>query len=193
MKKIIYYIVIALAAISADASMTYSPFLFDGYDASGSAIVDGTFVMVLDVDGDGWDGLSYDSQALSGDNSSSWLWDADDYLMNRGEIVNGEAFPFSTFTAASVAGYDANVDHYYVMWFDTAYNISDAGPGVGVDYGVEDLGAVGTDPGNYGEFLTGGNATYQTVPEPATALLLLIGGGCAWAGRRAKRFHNYES
>lgn len=185
MKKILFAIFVALAAVSANASMTYSPFLLDGYDASGTPIANGTYVMVLDLDGDGWDGLDYLSQASgSADNASSWLWDADDYIMDIGQFENGEAFPFSTFNASSVPGYTANVDNYYVMWFDTAYNPLAAGPGVGVNYGVENLGAVGTDPGDYGPFLTGGNATLQTIPEPATALLIAIGGGMAYALRR---------
>ena len=192
MKKVLLFVAMAVAAFSAHASMTYSPFLFDGYDAGGTPIADGTFVMVLDVDGDGWNGFDYLSQAVSpADNSSSWLWDTDDKLMDRGQIVNGEAFPFSTFTAASVPGFDANVDHYYVMWFDTAYNVADIGPGVGVNYGVEDLGTVGTDPGDYGPFLVGGNAVYQTVPEPASALLVLLGGGAVYALRR--RGHYFVS
>lgn len=188
MKKILFAICVALAAVSANASMTYSPFLLDGYDASGNPISSGTYVMVLDLDGDGWNGLDYLSQASgSANNASSWLWDADDYIMDIGAFYDGEAFPFSTFNAADVPGFTANVDQYYVLWFDVAYNPLAAGPGIGINYGAENLGTVGTDPGNYGPFLTGGNATLQTIPEPATALLALIGGGMAYVLRRNKR------
>lgn len=186
MKKILMMSAIALMAVATQADMTYSPFAFGVLnDASGNVINDGTYVMVLDLDGDGWNGTDYLTQSPGGDNASSWLWDADDVLMDRGQITAGDAFPFWTVSTASIpAGYTANVDNYYVMWFDTAYNIADVGPGAGINYGAENMGAVGTDPGDYTPFMVGGSATLQTIPEPATALLVAIGGGMAYALRR---------
>lgn len=186
MKKIVIAMIVAVSAFVAHADMTYSPFLLDGYDAGGSPIVDGTYVMLIDLDGDGFDFNNLDGT------TGTWNFDADDYLMDVGQIVNGEAFPFDTITTAGIpSGYDANIDHYYVFWFDKAYSLADIQPGAGIHFGVEDLGAVGTDPGDYTPFLTGGNAQYQTVPEPASALLVAIGGGLVYALRR--RGHRFVS
>jgi hypothetical protein len=189
MKKILMMSAIALLAFTTRADMTYSPFAFGVLnDASGNVIKDGTYVMVLDLDGDGWNGNGYLSQSAGDDNASSWLWDADDFLMERGQITDGDAFPFWTVSTANIpAGFTANVDNYYVLWFDTPYDALAAGPGVGINYGAENLGAVGADPGDYGPFLTGGSATFQTIPEPATAMLAVIGGGLAYFVRRGKR------
>jgi hypothetical protein len=92
-------------------------------------------------------------------------------------------------TANIPAGYTAGVDNYYMLWFDTSYDVAAIGPGVGINYGVEDLGKVGTDPGTYTPDLIGGNASFQTIPEPATAMLAVIGGGLAYFVRRANRSH----
>jgi len=185
MKKIIIMAAIAAMAGAVSASVSYTPFLLNGNDALNAPITDGTFVMVFDVDGDGFD--------FNNIVADSWEFDSDDYLMQRGQINDGVAFPAHNFFIADVPGYDAGVDNYYVFWFDTAYNAGATGAGENVDFGVELLGPAVSDGGTSSPFLTGGATTYQSVPEPATALLLAIGAGCAWAGRRAKRFHNYES
>lgn len=196
MKKVIIMMALASMAAGAKANLSYMPSAIGVLnDASGNAMDNGTFVLVLDRDNDGWNGASYLTQASNPkDNASSWLWDADDFIMARGAVgsvkgVNGEyagdAFPSWTVSTANIpAGYTAGVDNYYMLWFDKSYNVADVGPGAGVHYGVEDLGKVGTDPGTYTPDLVGGNANLQTVPEPATALLALIGGGMAYALRR---------
>lgn len=193
MKKKIMMSAIALMAVAVQADMTYSPFAFVSLnDASGSLINDGTYVMVLDLDNDGWNGVDYLTQSAGDDNATSWLWDADDFLMDRGQVTGGDAFPFWTVSTANIpSGFTPDVDNYYVMWFDKSYNVADIGPGVGVNYGAENMGAVGTDPGDYGPFLVGGNAALQTVPEPASALLALLGGSMVWVARRVKRHHTY--
>ncbi|MEI7837770.1 MAG: Ig-like domain-containing protein, partial [Planctomycetota bacterium] len=144
--------------------MSYAPFMFNALNATDAPIADGTYVMALDLDGNGWQGNSYTAQSSGTDNASSWLWDANDMLMDRGQILNGEAYPFATIsTAQKPATYTATVDHYYILWFDTPYSAGAAGPGAGVHYGAEDLGTVGTDPGDYNTFPAGGNASLTTV------------------------------
>lgn len=157
--------VVILTAAAAQADMTYSPFLFsNALGASGDPIVNGTYVMVLDLNGDGWQGNNYASQSSGLANGSSWLWDPNDMLMDRGQIDNGDAFPFRSVATADIpATYTPNVDHYYLLWFDTPYNAAASGPGTGVHYGVEDLGTVGGDPGDYGPFAVGGVASLTTV------------------------------
>lgn len=156
---------IGLVVESATADMTYAPMIFGtAMDASGSPISDGTYVMVADLDGDGWNGVAYDAASGGSDNATSWLWDADDFLMDRGPVLNGEVYPFRTIATADIpAGYDAGVDDYFVLWFDVPYDAGATGPGNSVDYGVDYAGTVGTDPGDYGDILDGGLATLTTV------------------------------
>ncbi len=156
---------IGLMVESGTADMTYAPMIFGtAMDASGNPLADGTYVMVADLDGDGWDGVDYDAQSGGADNATSWLWDADDMLMDRGQVTGGQVYPLRTIATADVpATWDPGVDEYYVLWFDVAYDVGATGPGSGVDYGVDLAGAVGTDPGNYGPILDGGLATLSTV------------------------------
>ena len=157
-------VAIAALAMSAQADMTYAPFMIGGaLNHSGTPIADGTFVMVLDLDNDGCNGASYLAQSTGGATTSSWLWDTDDLLMDRGQIIGGDAFPFcQIITSQKPATYTPDVNHYYMLWFDTPYNAAGAGPGSGVWYGAEDLGTVGVDPGDYNPFPVGGNTTLQT-------------------------------
>jgi hypothetical protein len=201
MKKMMTMMAVALMAITTKADITYAPSALGVLnDASGNPMDNGTYVLVLDRDNDGWNGLSYLNQAaLPADNSASWLWDADDFIMARGAIGSvkgenlewaGDAFPFWTVTTANIpAGYTAGGDNYYMLWFDTSYDVAAIGPGAGINYGVEDLGKVGPDAATYSPDIVGGNANFQTIPEPATAILAMIGGGLAYFVRRANRSH----
>lgn len=179
---------------AANADMSYAPFLFDARDAAGNAITDGTYAMVIDLDGDGFNGNSYLSMTSGFDNSQAWRWDNDDFLMDVGQITDGSAFPFATIATADIpAAYTPNVDQYYLFWFDTAFQTGAAGPGMGVDYGVESLGTVGTNPGDYTPFAVGGLASLRTfgqttnVPEPVSSVLALLGGGAMALRRRFSR------
>lgn len=182
----------ALMTVPAQADVAYAPFLFTGNDAAGNPIVDGSYSLILDLDGDGWDGNSYTSMSLGAANDLNWLWDSDDLLLDRGQVSAGTAFPFTNTVSISTQGYDAGVDQWFLLWFDTPYDVSAAGPGSGVDYGVELMGVAGNDGDTLSPFAVGGSAVFQTlgttvVPEPISALLALIGGG-AMALRR--RFFN---
>ncbi len=193
MKKLVMTVAMVamiLMAGSARADMTYAPFLFNGNDHAGNPIHDGTYEMVLDLNGDGWGGTSYLAQTSGADNASNWLWDSKDLVMDRGQIIDGQATPFKKISTADIpASYDANVDHYYLLWFDKSFNAGGAGPGGGVSYGAEDLGTVGTNPGDYTPFANGGSATLKTlgtqaVPEPVSTVLSLLGGGAMVLRRR---------
>jgi hypothetical protein len=185
---------VGLMAVPAHADMTYTPFLFDGKDANGNAIANGTYAMILDLDGDGFNGNSYLSISSAFDNSQSWLWDQDDLLMDIGQITDGAAFPFSKITTDQIPStYTPNSDQYYLLWFDTAFQTGSTGPGTGVNYGAESLGTVGTNPGDYTPFAVGGLASLKTfgstttVPEPVSIVLALIGGGAMALRRRFGR------
>ncbi|MFW5893878.1 MAG: Ig-like domain-containing protein, partial [Verrucomicrobiota bacterium] len=132
----------------------------DGNDSAGDPIDNGTFVMVMDLDGDGFNGTNYTGGSGP---ATSWLWDDDDMFMDRGPINDGEGFPFRQIWTEDIPEtYDAGEDNYYLLWFDVPYDENADGPGDGVAYGVELLGTVGTDPGDYTPFADGGNATLQT-------------------------------
>lgn len=192
MKKMIIAMVmlaIALMVSPAHADIAYGGFLFDGLNASGSPISSGTYMMLVDLDGDGWNGTSYTTQATTGNNYSSWLWDSNDLILDRGQISNGEAYPYASLSSANIPStYTAGVDNIYLFWFTGAYSASAAGPGSNINYGVELLGKVGADPGDYTYFAEGGIASLKTlgtvVPEPISVVLAMIGGGAMFIRKR---------
>jgi len=193
-RTLLAVLAITLTAAAAQASVTLSPGLgIMGYgnNASGIALTNGTYVMVIDLDNDGWNGTSYLEQALAGQNNAdTWQWDTDDLVVDIGQVGtfgDGMAFPFAMLNPTTTTGYTANTDHCYLLWFDKSFNASDVGPGEGVHYGAEDLGAVPADGGTLSTMALGGNATLTTVPEPATMLLMIAGGGLLAASRRRAR------
>jgi hypothetical protein len=153
----------AMTGAAEAATIAYFPFLFTGADAGGTLIEDGSYAVVIDMDGDGADGNPYTSAAPGAfDNYSNWLWDADDILLDRGPvgIVNGEAgwaFPIgNTNTSAT------DNKNWYILWFDVAFDGGAAGPGQGVDYGAEDLGTIPSTDATLTPFAIGGNANLTT-------------------------------
>ena len=178
----------ALIACPAQADMSYSSFLFSALDEFGAPITDGTYAMVADLNGNGWNGNDYLTQTTGDFNGLDWLWDSSDYLMDLGPITNGEAYPYSYISTSSIpADFTANVDNYYLFWFDKSFG--SLNPGNNTAYGVELLGQVGADPGDYLTFPTGGRANLTTLaPEPISSLLMIIGAGVMGFGRRLKFF-----
>jgi hypothetical protein len=203
-----------LAAVAANADVTYGPTIYGASNSVGVPIIDGTWALILDVTGDGWKGHSYTAQAPAGaGNSASWLWDSNDVLLEKGVVgdsTDPNAYPgdiTSAFVNVSaiangqpsevvVPGFVANVSHAYLIWSPVSENAT--APGVGAQYGVMDVGVAAHDgdvlspiidtsvPG----FESAANATFLTtapVPEPTTLLLLAVGGGVAAAIRRRRR------
>ncbi|MBI1368394.1 MAG: hypothetical protein GC162_07035 [Planctomycetes bacterium] len=189
--------VMAVMAVSAKATVTFSPFAGTNTplaDQNGVTITDGTYVMVLDLDNDGWNGRAYTDQAVAPeDNATSFVWDADDLILDLGQITDGFAFPFSSLDPAGVSGYTAGVDHYFLLAFAKAFNPADSGPGAGVFYSATDLGTAGNDGDTLTPFADPGNANLVTVgpttgggdvPEPTSAFVALISGGLLVSRRR---------
>lgn len=180
-------VALTFVASLARAEVAYFPEIYTAMNKAGIEIANGTYALLIDLDGDGWNGQSYLAQALAGsDNSSSWLWDSNDLLLDVGQIDSGMAFPVGRTNI--VDGYDVDVDDYYLFWFDVAYNAAMTAPGIGIDYGVELLGKVAADGSTMTPEAFGGIAAFQTlgtqvVPEPVSTVLMLIGGG-AMAFRR---------
>jgi len=196
MKKILIMLIVAAGAIAvfADVSVNINVTSLGLTDETDSTIsvANGFFMLIADVDGDGLDGWT---TGLNEINFTSGLVSGDDVVLYKGGYaVDDTAFsPNSQQTYTGVSGAEA----YYMVWSDIGATATDLGAGNYFGLFREDnvnwqVPATGT----VAPFVADANAVgsyYQSVPEPATALLLVIGAGCAWAGRRAKRFHNYES
>jgi hypothetical protein len=130
----------------ARADVFYSITMWNVLGPDGLALGDGTVVMVLDVDNDGWNGNAYTEQSTGDYNDQSWVFDPDDVPMAyTGMYTDSEARPAVQWTTAELpAGYTPGVTHYYCLWFDTPFDpdAADGGPGAGVAYGASDLGTV---------------------------------------------------
>jgi hypothetical protein len=183
MKKIMILAAMFVAALSAQANLalniTTDNVTFDGV----SNYANGDFFMYLiDVNGDGiaaptdiaFNPGSDDYLVASGD---GFFMDMDGY---RGYTYTGDqSLDFATYQNKNV----------YLVAFD-GITSSELAPGAGTDYVIWRSSAMSL-PGLEGGSLLDAysfnpaEATYaQTIPEPATALLIAIGGGMAYVIRR---------
>ncbi len=177
--------VVALTAMSVQASVTFSPSLKNAKNESGVNLADGTVVMLLDLDNDGLNGRPYTSQPPLGsmDTSTLWMWDENDSVLFIGGIgasaglSAGRAYPFAQIDPWSLAGYTPNVTQCWVLWFDLPYSAARMGPGENVAYGAILAGLAPNDGGTMTAILSAGSTTMRTVmiPEPATMGLLGLG------------------
>lgn len=185
---------VALADVSVNINVTAAG-LTDETDTD-ITLANGFFMTVADVDGDGLDGWTAGGSGdIDGEiNFTSGLVSGDDVVLWQGGYFNTSAAlsPNEQRDYAGVNGGEA----YYMVWSDIGSSATDLGANNvfgfyredNVNWEVPATGTVGPvvmDSNSVGSY-------YQTVPEPATALLALIGGGLAYASRRAKRFHNAE-
>lgn len=209
MKKIIMFIALAMLGCNAiaDVAVDMNAAFVNDKDGVGLSVGD-MFLIAIDTDGDGVDGASLANYT---DDNAAWnavydagsfLWDADDVILFQGGLNNGSSMAGwfdlmashgSTVTTALGSGIDEG-DSVYAMWFSGVAG-TELTPGAVSQVGFYTEGNWAL-PANNGTLTANNFALSQdsitVVPEPATALLLLIGGGCAWAGRRARRFHNFE-
>ncbi len=208
MKKIVLMAALAFSAVLAQASISLN--FTEGYlyKHDGSTVLpeNSTIVMLLDADNDG----SFGDLTQS---TTSWTADAGDVVLDRWAFNYNYDVGFGADSPTYTYGGDITVGKKIMLvWYDKAYSAGDAGPGEGVYFGTFRTDDIQTGQNatwivpsdgftvNVG-FLTAnaggdnaeslGAAQYQTVPEPATALLVAIGGGMAYALRR--RGHRFVS
>lgn len=174
-------------------------------DAAGNPLPEGTLVLlVADADNDN---PTFENYQIGAD---SFLGDSDDVILAM-EQVTPHAIPvFADGFRGDVSWDNAakgvkEGDSMALIWFDFDYATaqSAAGPGEGVAYGVfRSDNPIGSDqtalpffvPANNvngtigfsAESVGAGelNASYVTVPEPASMLILALGGGVAVLRRR---------
>ena len=182
---------IALSAGLASANIFIEANFALAQDHLGNAISQGDmWALIIDVDGDGLAGVANGS-------ADTFLVDAQDCLAGTGAIANGWSVDGVIETggqnaSSPFAGYDDKA--FYLVWFEGVEGLTATQPGANTYYGVE-FANINTPTGDTGTAVyanytnPGVLASYQTVPEPATALLALIGGGLAYVSRRAKRHH----
>lgn len=183
----------------AYANVSFGPTVLGAGDATNSSISNGTALMLIDLDDDGWDGTPYTAQSMGVNNSTSWLWDEDDMLLDMTSIGVAYSTPgLVDDLFANISVFDSNGDptiaswtgsDWYVGWFDVAYDASAIGPGAGVDYGFLNMGDVSSADGQTLSpiIMAAGPATLHTVPEPIAYILMMIGGGMVGIRRRFSR------
>ncbi|MFA7368099.1 MAG: PEP-CTERM sorting domain-containing protein [Kiritimatiellales bacterium] len=206
MKKIL--VMLAMSAMASMALATVSVNLELAYlnDANDVAISEGIkFLAFIDTDGDGINGLNLgnysDDNALwsaaATANQGTFLWDANDVIIyngvNAGAGVDGYFSLINTPQAGNsvvtlgVDGIGVG-NQVYVMWFAELAGSTSA-PGIihQVGYYTDSNWTLPTD-GNVLQAedyaLNQSAITVQAIPEPATALLVAIGGGMAYVLRR---------
>jgi hypothetical protein len=202
MKKIIMMFAMAMAATSF-ANVAVNMDIMTLNDASDVAIQEGIkFLVYVDKDNDGINGLDlsnyFDDNALwvaaAAANQGSFLWDADDAIIFEGASAGWGSEGFFSIGSAN-GGLNANFalgngidagDHVYAMWF--AELAGDAATPAGITEVGFYTDSVWTLPSETGLLDASdyylNQSAITVVPEPATALLVAIGGGMAYVIRR---------
>jgi len=198
MKKIIIMTMAVMLAAGAYANISFNMWYLDAKDHLGVTISDNTiFKIIVDVNGDGLNSASSLENAFAvGDDQIAFTYAFDATYAGELYMIEG----FNNIARPDVATGQKN---FYVAWYEGLEDTGAVAPGIGQWFGVyresnwvfpEDGSTVTFGNIASGTPLNQSNVSYhQVIPEPATALLALIGGGMAWAARRAKRFHNYQS
>ncbi|MGE4488724.1 MAG: PEP-CTERM sorting domain-containing protein [Kiritimatiellales bacterium] len=187
MKKIMFFLM-SMMAMTSFANITVQTYLTDVDTHDNSAVsIDTLFKIVVDIDGDGLD------LAVNGGSISDFLNGSDDdIILGSGGFYGSGELWYDSGSIVLPSG-AAQGDDYYVVFYE-GLTSADTAPGESTWFGVyrdgtDELNWSLPSDGNtvYAEsygLATSDVSYYQTVPEPATALLALIGGGIAYAVRR---------
>ncbi len=185
---------LAASATAASAAVSISPQAGPvAGDAGGTPLsANSLIVFVADVAGDGFGDLQNNPLGTDG-----FTLDDDDVVLGIGTSGPTEGFVAGTYTWEDVTADSAEVGAQFAMlWFETPYVEGTTSVEEGVNYGVYETGVsiqgnetakafswLGTSfSGNLPDstFL----AVNTTVPEPASMLILALGGGAALLRRR---------
>jgi len=190
MKKVVMMVlaVVSFSIAYSDVSAIIAPVGDTLKDPKGDVVsmADGMFMLIADIEGDGLDG--YNFGGVSDLNLTDMFAQDDDILFYSGGFA-GDDVGFGSFTQQVYAGLELGQEYYAVWSVGTGWAGTHRIDG-DVNWEVPPSG--GTVSPSYSGYGSP-NTQYASVPEPATALLLVLGAGCAWMGRRAKRFHNSEA
>ncbi len=209
MKKMVIMAALAFSALLTQASITFN--FAEGYlyKHDGSTVLpeNSTIVLLLDANNNG----SFGDLTQA---TTSWTADAGDVVLDRWafnynyDTGFGSDSPSYTYGGDVIAGKQLKL-----VWYDKTYSAGDAGPGEGVDFGMfrTDSALTGSDTGWFVpadgntialSFLTAnaggdslesaGTANFQTIPEPASAVLALLGAGMVYVVRRNTRRSIYQ-
>jgi len=201
MKKILMFIALAVLGCSAMADVAVDMNAAFINDTNGTPVsVGDMFLIVIDTDGDGVNGAGlanytdYNAAWNAVVNVGSFLWDTDDIILFQGGLNNGSSmagwFDLSashggTLTTALAGGVDAG-DSVYAMWFSGVAG-TELTPGAvsQVGFYTEGAWALPADQGTLTANNFGLNQnSISVVPEPASVLLVAVGGALVYGLRR---------
>lgn len=190
MKKIIILAMAVMMAAGTYANITFNLWYKQAKDHLGTTINDATmFKIIVDADGDGLDAQSSGLNAFASDDDQVAFTYAFD------PSYPGEIYMVEDFTNVQRPAVATGTKDFYVAWYEGLTNQSATDPGVGQWYGTyresdwvfpEDGSTVTFgDMGDNGSALNQSDVTYsQVVPEPASALLVALGGVSVYVLRR---------
>jgi len=205
MKKVLIMLAMAAMASMALATVSVNFELSQLNDANDVAINEGIkFLAFIDKDGDGINGLNLGNYsdgntlwaAAAAANQGTFLWDADDEIIFNGENKGWDLAGYFSLLDAQGGnsmvtlggGIDAG-DQVYVMWFsELAGSAVTPGSITEVGYYTSGSWTLPNDTGllqaeDYGL----NHSAITVVPEPASALLVAVGGAMVYALRRNTR------
>ena len=205
MKKLLLMVVIALSPAVAQASVTLNMSIGFLSTNDGSLLADGsTLTLLADTNGNGFGDLT---QA-----TSSWTGDPEDILLARFPSNGFLAGTGTSFDAITFEFEGLEVgDPMLLVWYDLPYDSAAEGPGEAVEFGTyrDDQPRDGANIGwnvpadgatvglNFVTTNVGGSvddalgqaqfSTVGVIPEPATALVTLLGGALVMTRSRNRK------